>query len=72
MRCDDSMDISVLEKLEVTMKRIRSVKLSAPLRPMISEMNNLPRHTILVGPRGCGKTTLLMAEADHDCSRVCR
>lgn len=57
------MDKSLIEKLEQTMQRIAMLKLSSPLRPAIAEMKDLDRHSILLGPRGTGKTTFMLKSA---------
>lgn len=58
------MNRELIGKLEATMNRIMANKLSAPMRPVISEMGELPRHSIIVGARGTGKTTLMLRNAE--------
>ena len=57
------MNKDLIEKLESTMNRILGNKLMYPTRPVIDEMLSLDMHSIIIGSRGTGKTTLLLKEA---------
>lgn len=54
------MNKELIETLETTMKRIMANKLSSPIRPIIKTTKNLNRHSIIIGPRGTGKTTFML------------
>ncbi len=57
------MDTALIERLESTMKRIMNNKLSRPIRPYIEETDHDRKHMVIVGPRGTGKTTLMLSAA---------
>ncbi len=59
------MNKELIEKLESTMVRIGHNKLSSPIRPVIAEMDKMNRHSIIIGPRGTGKTTLMLNNTKH-------
>ena len=60
-----NMNKELIDKLAQTMSRVEHNKLSSPIRPVINEFENMGRHSIIIGPRGTGKTTLLLNNAKN-------